>query len=394
MKILVIGNVFDLAHSLPTKYSHFLDFVSDCIRYSSDEEQAFQIEHNQYFEETRQRYPELYDEYMELIANNRLLEHFLRIYKDRCRDGKEGWIDFENEIAYIIKSLEIALKEYLKQNEEGKEEISFRPQCVDRIVRELLLIGGEGSGYGIIVPESFKDGRVDAILGDLNRITRLLELYLVDYVENLEITCRLPEFENAEITHVLSFNYTDTYRKLYDPDRSAKYCYIQGFARGNESVDTCSLVLGVDESSLNACGDEDNTFVWFKKFYQRIYKETDSEYIDWLNEYERVQNAMPKASLPQVDLYIYGHSLDVTDRDALRYLILWPKMTTHIFYYNRRDFSEKVRNLVRVIGKEELIRRTRGRHRTIRFHTTGAFETINEDEEMGASIDTFSRYLD
>ena len=101
-----------------------------------------------------------------------------------------------------------------------------------------------------------------------------------------------------------------------------------------------------------------------------------------------------RATMPQVHLYVYGHSLDVTDKDVLRHLILWPKMTTHIFYYNRKDFAEKVRNLVRIVGKDELIRRTRGKDRTIRFHMTGAFETMSEDEEAGASNDTLRRYLD
>ena len=33
MNILVIGNGFDLAHGLPTKYTDFLDFMSDYTRY-------------------------------------------------------------------------------------------------------------------------------------------------------------------------------------------------------------------------------------------------------------------------------------------------------------------------------------------------------------------------
>lgn len=394
MKILVIGNGFDLAHELPTKYCHFLDFVNDYTRYSSSDDLAVQNEYTQYFEETKKKYPSLYNEYDKLITNNRLLEYFLSIYRGRCQEGKEGWIDFENEIAYIIRSLEIALKEYREQREEGKEVITFHPRYVDRIVQELLLVSEEGQGRRNTIPESFKDGRLDGILEDLNKLTRLLELYLVDYVENLEIAIKLPEFENAEITHVLSFNYTNTYKKLYDPDGKAKYCYIHGYARGNETVGSCSLVLGVDESSLNTRGDEDNTFVWFKKFYQRVYKETDSDYIDWLNDYERVEKTMPKTHLARVDLYIYGHSLDVTDKDVLRYLLLWPKMTTHIFYYNRKDFSEKIRNLVRIIGKDELIRRTRGKDRTIRFHMTGESETMSKDEELEASNDALNRYLD
>ena len=36
MNILVIGNGFDLAHGLPTKYSDFLNFLIACKSYPED----------------------------------------------------------------------------------------------------------------------------------------------------------------------------------------------------------------------------------------------------------------------------------------------------------------------------------------------------------------------
>ncbi len=66
-------------------------------------------------------------------------------------------------------------------------------------------------------------------------------------------------------------------------------------------------------------------------------------------------------------LYIFGHSLDVTDKDILRDLILNDNVYTIIFYYNRDDFGAKIANLVNVIGQDELIRRTGGSTKTIEF---------------------------
>lgn len=60
-------------------------------------------------------------------------------------------------------------------------------------------------------------------------------------------------------------------------------------------------------------------------------------------------------------LYIFGHSLDVTDKDILRKLILADNVKTTIFYHSKEELGAKIVNLVKVIGKNELIKRT-GRH--------------------------------
>ena len=66
-------------------------------------------------------------------------------------------------------------------------------------------------------------------------------------------------------------------------------------------------------------------------------------------------------------LYIFGHSLDVTDRDILRDLILNDNVYTTIFYLNKDVMGQQIANLVKVIGQDELIRRTGGSTKTIEF---------------------------
>lgn len=62
-------------------------------------------------------------------------------------------------------------------------------------------------------------------------------------------------------------------------------------------------------------------------------------------------------------LFIFGHSLDVTDKDILRDLILNDNVETTIYYYSKTgqdkgDFGNKIANLTKVIGEEELVKRT------------------------------------
>ena len=69
----------------------------------------------------------------------------------------------------------------------------------------------------------------------------------------------------------------------------------------------------------------------------------------------------------QHNLYIFGHSLDITDRDILRELLLNDKVYTTIFYVNKDVMGKQIANLVKIIGQDELIRRTGGSDKTIEF---------------------------
>ena len=66
-------------------------------------------------------------------------------------------------------------------------------------------------------------------------------------------------------------------------------------------------------------------------------------------------------------LYIFGHSLDITDKDVLRDLILNDNVYTTIYYLNKGVMGQQIANLVKVIGQDELIRRTGGSTKTIEF---------------------------
>ena len=66
-------------------------------------------------------------------------------------------------------------------------------------------------------------------------------------------------------------------------------------------------------------------------------------------------------------LFIFGHSLDITDKDVLREMILNDNVYTTIYYPDKKELGRKIANLVKVIGQDELIRRTGGSTKTIEF---------------------------
>ena len=154
-------------------------------------------------------------------------------------------------------------------------------------------------------------------------------------------------------------------------DFDIEYDYIHGKAEITHDVDSCNLVLGIDEYLIGEERNSNTEFIQFKKFFQRIYKKTGCKYVDWLKEYE-ANNIGKYASLEAEDLnvYIFGHSLDVTDKDIMRRLILSEagrmfkrdglKAQTTIFHFNQEAMGSQIANLVKVIGQDNLISMVHG----------------------------------
>lgn len=377
VNILVIGNGFDLAHKLPTKYSDFLNFIRGFLKYDlvltqpdlpvdNKERQYFE-----YFEKLNSDKPNVYGEIKSLASGNLWIDYFLAVYESREKDGKDGWIDFENEISVIIQVLDEIRVRSSEQFNTGTEYAKMDTWHFKRL-RPLLFTGEQYKNIAEYqISSYFIPNCKKRLLEALNSLIRCLEIYLADYVQNLPIK-PLEDIAALDIDQVLSFNYTNTAERLYQArrDKTIDYDYIHGKADIESSVEKCNLVLGIDEYLSVPLQDNDNEFIEFKKFYQRIFKATGSHYIDWIEARRDNAKHMPKAKIAELNIYIYGHSLDVTDKDTLRKLILEDGTFTTVYYYNKQDLGKKISNLVKVIGESELIRRTDGRHATIVFKET------------------------
>ncbi len=355
MNILVIGNGFDLAHGLPTKYGDFLEFVKVIRQDIKNGEALKDGKLNSFFGSKQCK---------ELLNDNIWVDYFLQcdMYQ------KENWIDFECEISNVIQSID----RDMHKNHESKLE--DEAQCITNDFLNERYYDSQ---------KTYRELR-DVLLNDLNRLTRALELYLCAFISNItnKEILPLPDIKNIHFDKILSFNYTDTYKKIYDPKELAEYDYIHGKAERKHSSDTNNMVLGINEYLSKKRKNREVEFIAFKKFYQRIYKETGCKYKEWVDD---IRSDMPIKNLKfaYVDeggskvyqsenskyhnLYIFGHSLDITDKDILRDLILNKDVYTTIFYFNKDDFGAKIANLVKVIGQDELIKRTGGSTKTIEF---------------------------
>ena len=269
---------------------------------------------------------------------------------------KENWIDFEHEISNVIRILDDDMEKKTLEDTVWKLTNEYlRDRFLDN---EFEVFAEVYSGIGRThrkPPITYGKLR-DLLLGDLNRMTEALEKYLLEQVNQMEITERQKDIEKLEIDKVLSFNYTNTYERVY-ADGEVEYDYIHG--RAGADCGFNNMVLGIDEYLSEERRAKDLEFIAFKKYYQRIYKETGCRYKEWIRELE---NDTDKSNV-----YIFGHSLDATDGDILHELITNEHIMTTIYYLNRDVYGRQISNLVKILGTDGLIKRTGGPEKTITF---------------------------
>lgn len=381
MNILVIGNGFDLAHGLQTSYRDFLRFTDEFMIYKKAKDNGQELSWNddddtrffQYFidlfnkSQNDEKAKKIINELYMLIKDNVWLSHF----KDA--QIEKGWIDFESEISRVVQTLEDVRKVVENSLMQGKRDVKIE-EYQKRILRHV--------GNGVENIENAVKIPKERGLKDLDRLIRCLEIYLSDYINNIHQEKTLPDIEYLPVLDkILSFNYTNTYERLYKNHSYMEFDYIHGKADIRRNIDTNNMVLGIDEYLKGDEKNENVEFIAFKKYYQRIHKETGCLYKNWVAEIksdkkiseitsihkEDGKDVISKKDVKYHNLFIFGHSLDITDKDVLKDLIMNDNVQTVIYYMDRDDYGKKIANLVKVIGQDELIRRTGGVTKTITF---------------------------
>lgn len=386
MKILVIGNGFDLEHELPTNYIDFLRYIKR-IRiikdYSKDDSQKVYIEKLLENDETFKEYAlrnftsgienKRIEELINLCNNNDWIKYF----EDSNFNENKGWIDFEGEISHVIRSLDY-MKKYRHETRSKKDvNINKNKDYSDTEKRIERITGVLPKRIEFLNKDEYNQKITKKLQENLENLIRCLELYLEDYVAKKDINYISPDIQGIKFDKVLSFNYTNTYERIYGLNNNEiEYHYIHGKADIDRTADDNNMVLGIDEYLNDEVKNKELEFITFKKYFQRIYKKTGNTYKKWILQMKdfEYESTGESDELGQVEtqkikneVYIFGHSLDITDKDILKELIECPNTVTTIFYYNKEVYAQQITNLVKVIGQDELIQRVSGANPTIIF---------------------------
>lgn len=315
IKILVIGNGFDLAHGLPTKYTDFLHFLK-CfadVAYSnqklaiekfhileSDSEDVIKEKRKNIYDYTIElnhlSYPLIPQDLLQFLFINSTKNTLIKYYQTKLKKTSENWIDFEKELEQIIKDY----------------KLFFDNPKLYPLKYEYIQIWGEKNNKMVFW---------NKIKRELTKLQNCLKIYLSFCLDFSKIESYPEEIYRKNFDRLLSFNYTDTYNKIaeiksYNKIVNNNIHFIHG------TVD--NIVLGIS----NIDSDDFET-IYFKKVFQRFQQHTGINYADWLNENE------------DKSVTFFGHSLDSTDGDIIKKLILESQQTT-IYYYNQSDYEQKI----------------------------------------------------
>lgn len=387
MNILVVGNGFDLAHGLATSYSDCLNFFAMAQRCINDETynecrsilwrdpsrrksslsfNDAQIDilkgilKNEYRKNTK------YSLFGECIQDNLWIEHFLN-KQNLNKDDQHKWIDFEAEMSRVVQVTERRIKDLCNKFTTVKQmNVEFFSQ---QDIKRYPHFQNTGEKIATYIRSKFQINSliehaaysiVELLYRDLLKLTTAVEIY-INTCTSSHPTMLLREMsEIGAIDRVISFNYTNTFQ-LYIKDDRVKpkdICYIHGKIRQTITDNNSLIVLGINEYNEENPQNQNVDWVMFKKSFQRIFKRSDFQYVDWKSDLQEGEIS---------NLYILGHSLDVTDGDILRELIDQPNRYTTVFYRNEKQLSTEIVNLIRILGTDGLNKRARNVPPTIAF---------------------------
>ncbi|MBO6291089.1 MAG: hypothetical protein J6N51_02345 [Selenomonas sp.] len=346
MNVLIIGNGFDLAHNLPTSYMDFMNYLDFCHAVNVNPEILKYIRHgndaNSTWENLNDKLKKLIFDWVSSGRKDELLSH--NIYKllnqrncwyeyfaDEIKNNKlskKNWVDFESKIAIVVKCLEDIIQRKVANHYIKDNRVSILP-----LVASKTIVGFD---------KGFEYDYINCIRRDLELFIKCLDEYItivgqIKLFEKEKLGC----IDNIDVDRLVSFNYTETYSKLYKPIDSSCIDYAHGKAGEADKEDISNLVLGCEETLQ---GDLINTITqcgYFKKYLQRDVKATGRMYRKFYEECTSGDNV----------LYIFGHSLDINDGDIIKYMIDKSEKIV-IYYWNIDDVVNKAQNLVRIMTKE------------------------------------------
>lgn len=145
---------------------------------------------------------------------------------------------------------------------------------------------------------------------------------------------------NTKIDEFYTFNYTPTLENFYNVKN--KINYLHGKIKNTDH----NIVLGINGIEKDF---KDDRILMFTKYYQKLFNNTDYSFLNHI-------------SVDNSDVYsfiIFGHSLSENDKSYVEEIFSKSenkKSKIYVFYISLSDKSQKLKNLLNIIGKETIER--------------------------------------
>lgn len=372
MNVFLLGNGFDLHHKFPTAYIDFLKTINHLINLEdySEIKTVYDVFCDKNLQSSCKNIKRCVEQHEEILKRVVLPQYQIEVFRENAKSNmwfqylskilnKDlGWIDFEKEIANVIEAFRYFFDNIgmMNQSVEDSRNIyivshfSFFLEIendsyddsafwnVDEIKDEYKIEVPIGSG----IYEIDKNKIVNSLYLLLEELQELLCEYLEFFVENIldemrecGYVAKNPSYPK-DVNCVITFNYTHTVEKISEINYNVIHMH--------GDVDN-GIVLGVNPDEYDELGSIDTTFIKFKKYYHRINNVSDiglRNTLEWI--IDRKKN-------DYCNLYVVGHSLDVTDKDIIMQLFNLANKII-IFYHDKCSKGNYTENLIRMYGKD------------------------------------------
>ncbi len=320
-RIVLIGNGFDLAHGLKTKYEHFIKWYLNQKKDSS----------GILYEEKIRNY-DMYVAHM----NARQVDESMRdpcifLYNILKRIGSYGWVDIEKEYyALLIQQI------YSINNNSQRQDPMILNIQLDHLKAMLIEYLQIENKKGVEVIHSIKDKIYRSI------IRREIATTNLKYSNNINSDDVKPSN-----TMLLNFNYTKTARQYLDSESNVQVNHIHGYLDDGKSI-----IFGY--------GDE------LDGNYEKLKNLNDNECLRNMKsirylEADNYRKMLAFIGLAPFQVCIMGHSCGISDRTLLNTLFEHKNcISIKPYYYKKEDgtdnYLELVQNIYRNFTDMKLMR--------------------------------------
>lgn len=403
-RIILIGNGFDIAHNLKTKYSNFIDnYWEDCFNEMIEKvEQRYENE-DFFIAKVPKNIKNIYEENnlsqcLQIFSNSLTFKNsFLKILSEKRYDL--SWVDIENEYYSHLKEsfkgkndhiirlnsnlsiIQKALESYLRKIEDEFMNSNKTPELSTIIseihshiyseldmkdMSEQYLNQRVEIEYQNIIKDvkALEDDQIDSNeITDENR--RRLALYLRNVHDKQKKIRELLQqrtasnYFNLVPSNILflNFNYTSL-EKLY---------LNQGYMFGDERPIPTSVnhIHGCLDKSKNnnvifGFGDE------IDEDYKAIENLNDNNYLEKIKSIKYLENDNYKNLLEFINsetyqIFVFGHSCGLSDRTLLNVLFENKNCASIKFYYHKKsktedNFADIIKNISRNFSNKTIMR--------------------------------------
>lgn len=387
-RLILIGNGFDLAHGLKTKYAEFIEWYwrkwGDILRMSHKGEEEDNVckftlrkQHYDWFNTLHNKYqfitiltPRNGYEIAEFVRNQPdICEFHVKspLFNEICHQVEtKNWVDIEDVFYFFLKSsdnpkqinddlefLKNKLIDYLKSMQEATVNPIIQKQILAPISKEEIAIESKSQwdemmkerlNYDDIKWKYLIDGYYTDY-GSLRSAESSIEHFKNEFAKDIrsgtfdnvmENIC--PAFRLPDNIMLLDFNYTNT-TDLYLP-KADKF-----------TVNHIHGTLNNPESVIFGYGDErDNE-------YDVLIDKNDNEYLQHIKSFRYLEASNYRNMLSFIEsapyqVCIMGHSCGLSDRTLLATLFEHRNcVSIKPYYYKRKDGTDNYRELVQNIAR-------------------------------------------